>query len=160
MRDPKPVEQLGHALATGVRDIGSHAQVREQRVLLEDEADAALLRSQRDPARRVEPDPVAQHHAASSRTCEAGDHAKHGRLARSRGADERDRPLDLERERQLEVAKRKRKVDAEGSHLSVTRRAALIRTSSALTASATSKLTSNCAYTASGSVCVTPRRLP
>jgi len=145
MRDPKSLEELRCTVAPGIRHVGAHAQVREQGVLLEDEADAPLLRPPGDPLLRVQPDLVAENDPAAGRTRQAGDHAQYGRLARPGGPDERDGALDVERERQLEVAKRKREVEAEGSHLRVTRRAALITTSSALTASATSKFTSSSA---------------
>src|SRR5439155_21618341 len=88
------------------------------------------------------------------------DDPQHRGLARARRSDERHRALDRELQAQLEAAKRKRDVDSEGRHLSTTSRAALSATSSALIASAVSKLTLNSEYTANGSVSVTPRRLP
>ena len=143
--DAEALEQLVDALAPAVGDVRADGQVREERVLLEHEPDAALLRPQVDAALDVEPRLVVERDAARGRVREAGDRPQHRRLARARRPDERDGPRDVERERQLEVAKRKREVESEGSHLRVTRRAALMRTSNALTASATSKSTSNSA---------------
>ena len=95
--DVEPLEQLVHARAARVRDVLAHGQVREQRVLLEDEADAPLVRLLEDLPRRVEPDLVAVRDAAALRPREPGDHPEHGGLARAGRPDERERALDLER---------------------------------------------------------------
>ena len=69
------------------------------------------------------------------------------RLACTGRPDQRDRPLDLERELQLERAKRKLEVCREGCHERISlrnrSRAALMITSSALIASAASKSSAN-----------------
>ena len=69
----------------------AHAHVREQRVLLEHEADRAPVGRPVDPPRAVEPDVVAERDPAARGPVQAGDAAQHGRLARARGPDERDR---------------------------------------------------------------------
>src|SRR5581483_6184164 len=153
IRDPEALEQLVDPRATAVADVRANGHVREERVLLEDEADTPLLRPLAEPVLAVELD-------ASVSLREPGDRAQQRRLARPGGADESRRPLDRERDGQLEVAKRSREVESEGSHFRVTSSAALVSTRSALTASATSKFTSNWEYTASESVCVTPRSEP
>ncbi len=145
MRDPEPREQFVDAFAPSVGDVRAHVQVREERVLLEHQPDAPLLGLQIHATRRVEPAFVAERDDPAHRTRQPGGDAQRRGLPRAGRPDERDGAPDLERERQLEVAKRKREVEAEGSHLRVTSSAALIRTSSALTASATSKFTSNSA---------------
>ncbi len=75
-----------------------HGQVREERVVLEDEPDGAFLGAAVDA--RVEPR-LAAHDAAALRPNEARDCAQQRRLARSRRADERDRlsGRDLELDR-------------------------------------------------------------
>src|SRR4051794_41715953 len=54
VRDAEALEQLVDSRLAGVGDVRANAQVREERVLLEDEADAPLLRPAVDPASRVE----------------------------------------------------------------------------------------------------------
>ncbi len=78
--------------------------MRKQRVLLEDEADRALLRRQIDAGVRVEPRVIAERDPPAVGTAQAGDRSQDGRLAGPRGADERhrlatDAQLDVERER-------------------------------------------------------------
>ncbi len=72
--------------------------MREERVVLEDQADGALLRTAVDPA--VEPR-VAAVDAAALRSNETRDCAQHRRLAGTRRADERNRLTgrDLELDR-------------------------------------------------------------
>jgi len=80
VRDSKALEHLPHALLAAERDIALDGQVREERVLLEDEPDAPLLR--RPARRRVEPDLVAERDAAA-RPREPGDRAQRRALARA-----------------------------------------------------------------------------
>ena len=149
VRDVEALEQLVDAPAPRVGDVRAHGEVWEERVLLEDEPDAPLLRTPVDPQRRVEPDLVAERNPARARTHESGDDAQRRRLARAGRPDERDRPLDLEAQLEVESAKREGEVRREGCHcrtsLIVMRSAALTSTSRALTASATVKFTSNSA---------------
>ena len=81
VRDSKPLEQLRSAFTSGVRDVCANAQVREQGVLLEDEADAPLLRPPDDPALGVEPDVVAVRDATVRSARQPGDHPEHRCLA-------------------------------------------------------------------------------
>ncbi len=147
--DAEALEQLPHPLAPAERDVGADAHVREQGVLLEDEADRALLGRQVDAARAVEPRAVAQRDTALVRRHQAGDRAQHGGLARARGAGQRhrlafDRQLGVE----AEVPKLLRDRDLEGIHevsiLVESRIAALSTTSRQPIASAVSKSTSSC----------------
>ena len=120
--------------------------MREERVVLEDEPDAAPVRGQVDAARleerlAVEDDPPLR------RPHEPGDRVQHGRLPRAGRADERERLApDLERYRELEGAKRMGEVELKRHRVSTfaaSRIAALTATSSALIASASRKSTSN-----------------
>ena len=74
------------------RRCSPHVHVREERVLLEHEAEPPLVRLEEDPRPGVEPDILAQRDPPGSRPDEPGDGAEHRRLARSRRPDERDRP--------------------------------------------------------------------
>ena len=76
-------------------DVTFDGQMREQRVLLEQEADGALLRAQiRAP---VEPDLAPARDRPAARPCQPGNCTESGRLAGTRRADERDRlAADLE----------------------------------------------------------------
>jgi hypothetical protein len=71
--------------------------MREEGVLLEDEADATLVRLAKDPTRTVEPDVLAERDPAPRWPHESGDRSEHRRLAGARRADERDGAVDLER---------------------------------------------------------------
>src|SRR5581483_3156573 len=132
-----------------VRDVAVHAQVREERVVLEDEPDRAPLGRAVHPLLAREPDVAAEPDLAPVRPCQAGDRAQERRLSRSRGADEREgarRHLELQIE--LERAKGKGDVEVERVHAGISfaarRISALASTSSAPSASAVSKSTSNC----------------
>src|SRR5262245_43323838 len=144
VRDAKALEELVRPRLPAVRDVSADAEVREERVLLEDEPDAPFVGTAVDP--RTEPDLVVER---DSPLCphEPGNRAQDRALPRARRPNERDRPLDLERELQLERAKRKPEVRREGCHVSTslktTRRIALITTSRAPIASAVSKSTAN-----------------
>ena len=88
MRDPEPVEQVARIAAE--RDVLLHGQVREERVVLEDESHRPLLRREPRPLFAAEP------HAPREEPC---DRAQHGRLAGARGPGEGDGlPPDLELE--------------------------------------------------------------
>ena len=144
VRDAEALEQLGDALLAAEGDVALDAQVREERVLLEDEPDAPVLG--RAAGRRIEPDLVIDRDPAG-RPRQPGDRPQHGALPGAGGPDERDRALDVERELQVERAERKLEVCREGCHVSTSlrtiRSAALTTTSSAPTASAVSKSTEN-----------------
>jgi hypothetical protein len=88
VRDPEALEQVAGVAAEG--DVLLDRQVREERVVLEDEADRAPLGRQPRPLLRAQP------HASRDET---GDRAQHRRLAGARGTDERHRLApDLELE--------------------------------------------------------------
>ena len=98
VRDAEPLEQLVDARLSGVCDVRAHAQVRKERVFLEDEPDATLLGPPVDAFGAVEPDLVVECDAAVGPR-QAGDDPQHRRLARARRPDERNRALDMQSER-------------------------------------------------------------
>ena len=95
--DAEPLEVLVHPLPSRVGDVLAHRHVREERVLLEHETDAARVGLAEDPGRRVEPHLGAERDPAALGTHEPGDGAQHRRLPRSGRPDQGDRPFDLER---------------------------------------------------------------
>ena len=64
--------------------------MREERVVLEDEADRTLLRTAIDPALGIEPDLVSARDDAARRPRETGNRAQDGRLACAGRTDERE----------------------------------------------------------------------
>ena len=97
MRDPEALEQLVNPRAAAEGDVAAHVEVREKRVLLEDEPDRAPLRREVDAAPRVEPGVRAERDLPSLGPQEPCDRAQHARLPRSRRSDERERlPPELE----------------------------------------------------------------
>ena len=95
-------------------DVRAHVEVREQRVLLEHEADRAAVGRPVDPARGVEPDVVAERDPPRARAVQPGDRAQHGRLARAGRADQRERlPADGQLGADAEGAKRDGDVELE-----------------------------------------------
>ena len=161
-RDPLPLSpgELGgarggevadaEALEVGVRlvtarelDVLANGQVREERVVLEEEADGALVYRSVDPARRVEPGLPADLDPPFPWTHEPGDRAQDRRLARAGGADQGDRPVDLQRQPEVEGPKRNQDLVEERGHERRSRRvrsrARLKTTSTALMATAASK---------------------
>ena len=97
VRDAEPLEELVGAAAAAVGDVLAHGHVREERVLLEDEPDPALARAggRALPPSRTRPRRRAR--SGRRRPHEPGDRAQDRGLARAGRADERDRPVDLER---------------------------------------------------------------
>ena len=149
VRDPEALEQLVDALAAAEGDVATDVEVREERVLLEDEPDRAPLGRQIDAGVAVEPELVAERDPPDVGPQQPGDRAQHARLPRSRRPDERERLApDLELYREAEGAKRVVEAEVErvheGTSLTARRTAALTTTSSAPIASARSKSTSNC----------------
>ena len=117
VRDTEPLEQLVDARNAAERDVRAHRHVREERVLLEDEADGARLRRQVDARLRVEPRPLAEGDATAVGCAQAGHRSQHRRLAGPGRADERHRvaldgQLDVERKR----PKAEGDVDVESLH--------------------------------------------
>ena len=98
VRDAEALEQLVGALLARVRHVLADVHVREERVLLEHEADGALLGRQVDPLPGVEPGLVAEAHRAAGGPVQAGHRAQGRGLPGAGRADERDRlATDLER---------------------------------------------------------------
>ena len=81
--------------AQRVADVLAHRHVGEQRDVLEDHGDVALLRGQRGDVGVAEPD------AAGGGGLEAGDHPQSGRLAAAGGADEGEELALADLERQV-----------------------------------------------------------
>src|SRR6185312_13168666 len=79
----------------GKPDILAHRHVREQGITLEDHAEIALLR------RQVGDDALAHADVAAGRLDEAGDRHEDRRLARSRGAEQRQELAALDGERDV-----------------------------------------------------------
>ena len=151
MGDLEPLEQLGHGgVAAGTEaHVCEHVEVGEQRVLLEQVAHLAALRWHVDACPRVEPGAIAERHDADPGPQQPGDDPQHRRLARSRRTDERRRGAvgDGQLDGRVEATKGMGEVDAERHRVrSLTERrvTALMITSTALIASATSKSRSNC----------------
>src|SRR5580765_3922961 len=124
--------------------------MREERVVLEQEADRAPVDLDVDSPLAVEPRLARDRHGTRPGCREARDHPQDRRLAGPGRADESDHSVDLER--QLEVERPKRNVDRvedEFCHERKRRRkisrATLKRTSTAPSATASSKFWSNCA---------------
>ena len=130
-------------------DVGAHAEVGEERVVLEDKPYGPALRRQVDAARRVEPRVSVESDPPANRTHEPRDRPEDARLARARRPDQRE-GLGPHVERQLESerAEGMGKLCVEGRHdgisLTASKRRALAATSSAPIARAVSKSTSNC----------------
>ncbi len=76
-------------------DIAAHVHVREQRVVLEHHAEAALFGPQRVDPLLVEPD------AAAGRRQQPGDAVQRRRLAAARGAEQRDELALADRQRDV-----------------------------------------------------------
>ena len=99
VRDPEPLEERA-AVASAEGDVPLDVQVREERVVLEHEADGPLLRRPVDAPRRVEPRLAGDADPAAVRSRQPGDAAQHRGLPRSRRPHERDGLApDLELER-------------------------------------------------------------
>ena len=122
--------------------------MREQRVLLEDEAHGAPVGRAVDLARTVEPDVVAERDPPVRRLLQAGDVTQDRGLARPARPDERERlGADRQAGAELERTKGVGEVELERRHersLYESRTTALMTTSRTPIESATSKLASNC----------------
>ena len=149
VRDPEALEQLAGAGLAAVLDVAPHGQVREERVVLEDEPGPALVGLQVDRLQGVEPRLAAGRDPPGLGPRQPGDRAQHRRLAGPRRPDERDGALDLERQPDVESPKRERDPVEDERHESARWRAArrrmLTPTSTPPIASAASKSTSNSA---------------
>ena len=148
--DPEAVEKLRAPRLPAVDDVLLDRHVREERVLLEDETDAATLGRHVDAAPRSR---TARRPASSIRP-RSGGRGRRSRAGLSTSRRPKARPARPSRGRSRALARAgtsegERRCRAERVHrgrsLTVSRMAALRSTSSALIASATSKSTSNCA---------------
>ena len=83
LRNPETLEQVPNAVAPRVADVLLHRHVREQRVVLEHEADAAALGRQVDPRFGVEQHCAVELDPPAVGSGQAGDRAQDGRLART-----------------------------------------------------------------------------
>ena len=101
MSDPEAFEELTRAVARAVRDVLRDRHVRKERVLLEDEPDAAVLGREGDPGCGVEEHLAVEHDTTVLGPHEPCDRTQHGRLPRPRRTDQRE-GLTTEREGQLE----------------------------------------------------------
>ena len=149
VRDPRKaeaLEQRDSAFAAELHVL-AHAQVREERVVLEDQADRPLLRRQVDASRRVEP-VVPVHRDPSAGELQPGDRPQERGLPGSGGPDERhDLAADGQLDVEGELAERNVESETERVHpgmsLRASRSTAPKQTKSAPIASAVSRLTSN-----------------
>ena len=116
MRDAESLEQLVGPRLPGVGDVLADVHVGEERVLLEDETDSALVGLAKQPLRRVEPDVRVQGDPPGGRLDQAGDRSEHRRLAGSGRPDERDGAFDLEGQLQDERPQRQLEVRRECRH--------------------------------------------
>jgi hypothetical protein len=97
--DPEPLEQRLDGSSAGTEgDVRADAQVREEGVVLEHEADPPLLGREGQAALGVEPGFPVERHAPAARLRESRDDTEDGRLAGAGGPDECDRARDVERE--------------------------------------------------------------
>src|SRR3989449_7747371 len=93
--DPRADLRVGPARDTEAkRDVLPHRHRGEQRVRLEDDAEAPLAR------RHAVDHPAIEEDVAAVRRLEAGDHPERRRLAAARAADERDELARADVERQ------------------------------------------------------------
>ena len=81
---------IGIGTAARQRDIARCAEVGKERVVLEHESYAPLLRRPVDPIIGIEPDLVADGDASGRAARQSGNHAQDRRLAAARRTDERD----------------------------------------------------------------------
>ena len=119
MHDAQALEQRAHLRsgAPAEGDVAAHGHVREQRVLLEDQAHRPPLGRQVDLRGGVEPRPIAEGDAPAIGSQQPGDGPQDGRLARARGPDERDRlGAEAQAEAELERAKGDGEVELERLH--------------------------------------------
>jgi hypothetical protein len=98
MGDPETLQILvGPALAR-IGDVLAHVHVREERVLLEDEADPPLVGLAEEPFRRVEPGVRVEGDPARGGPYQARHGSENRGLSGSGGADEGNSALDVELE--------------------------------------------------------------
>jgi hypothetical protein len=94
--DSEAFEVFVGALLAGVGDVLADSEVREERVLLEDKADAPLVRVAKEPPVSVQPDLIAESDPSSWRTDKSGDCSEHRGLAGTRWPNQGDGAVDLE----------------------------------------------------------------
>jgi hypothetical protein len=74
-----------------------NGEVREERVLLEDEADAPFVGLAKEPSGGVQPNVVTERDPPTRRPHEPRDGSEHRGLTRTRRPDQGDGAVDLER---------------------------------------------------------------
>jgi hypothetical protein len=86
--DAEHLQQFVHAPLAPRRDghVGAHREMREQRIILEHEAQPPVAREHENPGARVHPHGGPQGHAALVGLLQPGGDAHEGGLARARGA--------------------------------------------------------------------------
>ena len=97
-RAPHALDDVGLRGAPHLQRVGDvleHGEMREERVLLEDDADVAAV------GRPVGDRGAGDQDVALRRLLEAGDHPQRGRLARAAGAEQREEAAALHRERDV-----------------------------------------------------------
>ena len=149
--DPEPVEhRIGERpVERAEADVLRHVEVREERVLLEEVTDAPTLGRQIDTRAWCPAMDAVDLKSTLPRRHEPGDHAQHGGLPGTGGADQRGRRAarNGQLHRCYEGTKGMGEVEFERhreNSLTSRSRPALTATSTALIASATSKSRSNC----------------
>ena len=149
VRDAEALEQVLDPPASAEADVRGDRHVREQRVVLEHEADRPPVGRPVDTALGVEPRLLTERDAAARGLVQAGDAAQHRRLARSGRSDERER-LGADGQVDVDAEGAKRGVDVELELRQCERslydnRTAPLRTTSRMPiAIATSKSASSC----------------
>ena len=97
MRDAESFEILVGPLLARVGHVLPDGEVREECVLLEDEADAAFVGLAKEPPVGVQPNVVTERDPPARRPHEPRDRSEHRGLARTRRPDQGDGAVDLER---------------------------------------------------------------
>src|SRR5204862_3992463 len=108
------LEEVVRSPSSRVLDVSSDRHVREERVILEEIAGGPLLA--RNVGAAVEPGLVTDPDRPRARPHEPGDRPQDRGLPRAGGADERDRPLDLQAQPEGESPKRNSDVVEDERH--------------------------------------------
>lgn len=131
VRDPEALQQVGTPPSGGKAHVPGDGEMRKQRVVLRQIADAASLGAEVDALPGVEPQLVAERDASRAGTLEAGDGPQQRSLAGPGRTDERDRlRAEAQGDAKIERSPGKGDVDLEDVHartssLAVTRIAVL-----------------------------------
>src|SRR5262249_42116108 len=150
MPDRESVEVLVGPVAACVLDVLANGEMREERVVLEEEADAPVVWAEGDAFGGIEPARAVRRDAARRRQAQACNRADYGRLPGAGRLDEGDRRVEVEAQAEAEGPKRYNDLfEGERCHvspiLSPSRRMTLKRTSTPDIARVASKFRSNSA---------------